>query len=271
MSDGTRPDNDLEKAIEAAARTIAGAEHVVALVGAGLSVESGIPTFRGPGGLWTRVGEPSMNGYQEFLADPDTWWRQQKQRDEDPARADFREAIEKANPNPGHYALVELERMGHLASLITQNIDNLHYVAGSRHVLEIHGNRTKVRCISCELRWYRDEFTFTGPSPSCPECGGLMKSDTVMFGEPIPTGVLARCFDQASRCDCMIVAGTSATVYPAAGFPADVTARGGSIVELNPRPTPLSSMCDVIVRGPTGETLPMLVERLRAIGGDPDP
>jgi NAD-dependent deacetylase len=212
-----------------------------------------------------------MNGYQEFLADPEEWWRRQLQRDEDPARAEFREAIERAQPNPGHHALVEMERMGHLAALITQNIDNLHFIAGSQRVLEIHGNRTKVRCVSCELRWHREEFTFSEPSPSCPECGGLIKSDTVMFGEPIPAGVLARCFDETGSCDCMIVIGTSATVYPAAGFPADVTARGGSVVELNPRPTPLSPMSEVIVRGPTGETLPMLVERLKAIGDPATP
>ena len=254
-------DNRLAEKIEAAAEMIGAADHVVALVGAGLSAEGGIPTFRGPGGLWTRVGEPSMNGYREFLADPAAWRRQQLDQNLDPDRRQLREAIERARPNAGHYALAEMEHLGLLGATITQNVDDLHFVAGSRRVLEIHGNRTKMRCIACELRWYREEFEIHEYPPTCPECAGLVKSDTVMFGEPIPPRTLAQCFQETDACDCMILVGTSATVYPAAGFPEAVAARGGRVIEMNPRPTPLSPLCDVIVRGPTGETLPAIVSK----------
>ena len=205
--------DDLADAIDEAAKLIVESEHVVALVGAGLSLESGIPTFRGPGGLWTRLGEPSMRGYQQFLEDPVAWWKQQSDQQADPARTEFRNAIDRAIPNGGHYALAELESLGILKCTITQNVDNLHYKAGSDLVVEIHGNRAKVRCIECEARWLRDEFVVETLPPYCPECGGLVKTDTVMFGEPIPKGVLERCFEETENCDCMITAGTSAHGY----------------------------------------------------------
>ncbi|MCH8207254.1 MAG: NAD-dependent deacylase [Chloroflexi bacterium] len=253
----------LADAIDSAARVLLDSSYVVALIGAGLSTESGIPTFRGPGGLWTRLGEPSMRGYQQFLEDPAAWWLGQVDEQADPARTEFREAIDRAEPNPGHYALAELEEMGLLKLTITQNVDNLHFRAGSKRVAEIHGNRTKLRCIGCESRWPRSDFPVEESPPTCPRCGGLVKSDTVMFGEPIPGGVLDVCFEETARCDCMIVAGTSATVYPAASFPETVKQRGGHLIEANPNQTPLTGLCDVVLRGPTGETLPRVVERVR--------
>ena len=259
--------SDQSAAIETAARLIVESEYVVALVGAGLSVESGIPTFRGPGGLWTRIGEPSMRGYQEFLEDPMAWWEQQADEQADPARTEFRAAIDRAEPNPGHYALADLESIGVLKMTITQNVDNLHYGAGSALVAEIHGNRAKLRCISCESRWPRDEFVLGDRTPRCPECDGLVKFDTVMFGEPIPRGVLDLCFEETGRCDCMILVGTSATVYPAVSFPETVKGRGGYLVEANPNETPLSNASDVILRGPTGDTLPRVARRVRELKG----
>lgn len=249
--------------IDAAAEIISNSTYVVALVGAGLSAESGIPTFRGAGGLWTRIGEPSWNGYQELLRDPVGWWKDQLDPESDPARTEFRAAIDAAEPNPGHLALVDLERMDILKKTITQNVDNLHARAGSTRLIEIHGNRTKVRCIACESRWLREEFDYEVLPPICPECTGLVKGDTVMFGEPIPHSVLTACFDATDKCDCMIVCGTSATVYPAAAFPKAVAERGGFVIEANPNPTPLSDIADVILQGPAGTVLPQLVDRLR--------
>jgi NAD-dependent deacetylase len=254
-----------DQAVDAAARLIVDADHLVALVGAGLSVESGIPPFRGPGGLWTRLGEPSMDGYREFLDDPAEWWRQQQDLQADPDRTEFREAIERAEPNSGHLALAELERLGVLKMTITQNVDDLHRQAGQRRLAEIHGNRTRLRCIACESRWHRDRFEGYEYPLDCPECGGLVKSDTVMFGEPIPPGVLATCFNETEMCDCMIVCGTSATVFPAAGFPALVKERGGAVIEANSNPTPLSAAADVVLRGPTGVSLPDLTARIKAL------
>ena len=255
--------NSDEKSIDAAAEIISNSSFVVALVGAGLSAESGIPTFRGSGGLWTRIGEPSWNGYQELLRDPVGWWKDQLNPESDPARTEFRAAIDAAQPNPGHQALADLEQMDILKMAITQNVDNLHVRAGSTRLIEIHGNRTKVRCIVCESRWLREEFDYEVLPPICPECGGLVKGDTVMFGEPIPHGVLNACFDATNQSDCMIVCGTSATVYPAAAFPQAVAERGGFVIEANPNPTPLSEIADVILRGPAGTALPQLVETLR--------
>ncbi len=254
---------DTEAAIRLASDLIAESDHLVALVGAGLSAESGIPTFRGAGGLWSKVGEPSMNGYEQFLADPAGWWENQLDPAADPARTEFREAIDSAEPNPAHHALAELERMGVLKATITQNVDDLHNRAGSKRLIEIHGNRTKVRCIGCEGRWSRDEFSYDALPPICPKCGELLKGDTVMFGEPIPPSVIDACYREATLCDCIMVCGTSATVYPAAGFPQIVTSGGGIVIEVNPNPTPLSRIAVVTLRGAAGALLPKLVERLR--------
>ena len=253
---------DDESEIERAADLIGASSHAVALVGAGLSAESGIPTFRGAGGLWTRVGEPSMNGYEQFLRDPIRWWEHQLSPEADPARTEFREAIDRVEPNAGHYALVSMEQLGVLKMTITQNVDNLHVRAGAARLVEIHGNRTKVRCIGCEARWSREAFDYEDLPPLCPECGSLVKGDTVMFGEPIPPLVIDACFRESAACDCMIVCGTSATVFPAASFPRMVKENGGTLIEVNPNPTPLSDMADVTLRGPTGELLPEVVKRL---------
>ncbi len=256
---------ELSKQLDEAARVIVASQHVVALVGAGLSVESGIPPFRGPGGLWTKYGEPDMFGYQRFLEDPKRWWQERITRT--PAYQELMEALEGARPNPGHYALKEMEELGFLHHIITQNVDNLHYEAGSRAVTEIHGNYRKLRCIRCNTRWPREEFPITEIPPRCPHCSGLVKSDTVMFGEPIPSDALEECIRQTAMCDCMLLVGTSAVVYPAAGFPVDVKRQGGKLIEVNPMETNLTDLCDVVIRAPAGKALPALVERLRHLSG----
>jgi NAD-dependent deacetylase len=249
----------LEGDIERAAELILSSSYVTALTGAGVSVESGIPPFRGPGGLWTRFGEPSMDGYRRFLADPKRWWKERLRR----LKGDLARAIFGAKPNLGHYALAELERLGVLKTLITQNIDDLHNRAGSRKVLEIHGNIHKLRCIECLSRFPLRDFDLSELPPRCPNCGGLVKSDTVMFGEPIPRDILTRCLEEAERSDCMLVVGTSAVVYPAAGLPLIVKRRGGLLIEVNPNDTELSGLCDLILRVPSGLALPQLVEEVR--------
>ena len=169
-----------ETAIERAVEIINASQYVVALVGAGLSAESGIPTFRGAGGLWTRVGEPSVNGYERFLRDPVGWWKNQLDPDADPARAEFREAIDSAEPNAAHYALVKMERLGVLKMTITQNVDDLHARAGAARLVEIHGNRMKARCIVCESRWPRDAFDYETLPPACP---GLRRTGEDGYGD----------------------------------------------------------------------------------------
>jgi NAD-dependent deacetylase len=271
MTEGapTKPfdlDAELDARIEAAARALCGARHVVALTGAGLSVESGIPPFRGPGGLWTKYGEPPMDGYQRFLADPAQAWRDRLDPKVPWARA-LGQTLASAKPNPGHRALAELERVGRCAGLITQNIDDLHRQAGTQNLLEIHGNHFLLRCTQCVRRFSREELPIDPQTlpPRCPDCDGVVKGDTVQFGEPIPPDVLRRCYDEVKRADCMIVAGTSATVYPAAEFPAELCRRGGTIVEVNPDETELTSAATHSLRGPGAGILERLLRHVLAI------
>ncbi|HEX7407415.1 MAG TPA: Sir2 family NAD-dependent protein deacetylase [Candidatus Binatia bacterium] len=246
--------------IERAAEIVLRSRYVVALTGAGMSVESGIPPFRGPGGLWTKYGEPPMNGYQRFLADPAQAWRE-RLSPSGPMR-ELWETLLTAEPNSGHHALAQLESAGILRCLITQNVDNLHRLAGSQLIEEIHGNYTLIRCIQCTSRFTREEIRLEALPPHCPRCDGILKSDTVSFGEPIPTDVLARCFEETEKCDCMLVAGTSATVYPAAQFPIDVRQQGGQLIEINPHETELTAFAAISLRAPSAVVLPELAGRI---------
>lgn len=269
-------------ALDAAAHALASCRYAIALVGAGISVESGIPPFRGAGGLWTKHGEPPMDGYQRFMLDPAQGWRDMLARR---ARDDeFSRAVNAARPNPAHHALARLEQIGVLQHMITQNVDDLHFVAGSSAVTEIHGNRTKVRCVDCGDRWAWDEFVAlhaqrsaghppTGRDaalapgvvvempPYCPSCRGIVKGDTVMFGEPIPERALAECYGQAERADCCLIAGTSATVVPAAYFPQIVFQSGGTLIEVNTDDTPFSPH-SIVLRGRAGDILASLAGRV---------
>lgn len=249
--------------LELAANILARSRYAIALVGAGMSVESGIPPFRGAGGLWTKRGEPPMDGYQRFLRDPEQYWANRVGA----ASVDdeFVRALIEAKPNPGHYALAEMEREGLLKHVITQNIDNLHVLAGSVALTEIHGNRTKLRCIGCNRRWPVDEFPIETVPPRCPGCGALVKGDTVMFGEPIPPDALEACARESRQADCMLVIGTSAVVYPAAQYPIIVYERGGALIEINIEDTPLTPYCAAVLRGPSAQVLPRLLERAQAL------
>jgi NAD-dependent deacetylase len=256
-------DAALDAKIARAAAALQSAEHVVALTGAGLSVESGIPPFRGPGGLWTKYGEPPMDGYQLFLADPAAAWREQLNPSA-PWAVGLAETLAAAKPNAGHNALAELERRGTCACVITQNIDDLHGQAGSQALLEIHGNYHWLRCISCNRRFAKTQLKVDPAAlpPHCPQCAGIVKGDTVQFGEPIPTDVLDACFAQVAQADCMLVVGTSTTVYPAADFPFDVLRRGGCVIEVNPEETEFSALATHALRGPAGPVLTRVLHHL---------
>jgi NAD-dependent deacetylase len=257
------------EALRQAAVLLLEADYVMGLTGAGISVESGIPPFRGPGGLWTKYGEPPMNGYERFLQDPRKAW-EERLSPTGPSKI-LRETVQNAQPNPGHLALVTLEEMGILRYLITQNIDNLHRRAGSRNLAEIHGNSTLVRCIRCVARYPLEEVAVEHLPPSCPQCNGMLKIDTVAFGEPIPPDVLDICYRETQRCDCMIVAGTSATVYPAAWFPMQVRERGGHLVEVNLYASELTPLCTVSLRGKSGDLLPQLVRAVQELRSPSSP
>ncbi len=250
--------------IQRAAALIRNADYLVALSGAGLSAGSGIPTYRGAGGLWTQHGTPPLLSYQEFASDPAAWWQKRLDAEEDPSHPVYQMklAVDAAAPNAGHLALAELEHRGTLRSTITQNVDNLHGEAGSRALLEIHGNRNRLRCLGCGLRFHRDGFDLSRVPPMCGECGSVLKLDTVMFGEPIPPDVLESCRDAAERCDCMLLVGTSGTVNPAARLPLLAKERGASLIEVNPESTPLTSWCDIVLQGPADAILPELLRSI---------
>jgi len=246
--------------VERAAAMILDADYPIALTGAGMSVESGIPPFRGPGGLWTKYGEPPMNGYQRFLADPKKAWEERLSSRND----EFYKPLTDAMPNPGHLALAELEALGVLRFVITQNVDDLHRQAGQRAMAEIHGNWKLIRCLECRLRFRREQIDLATLPPRCPECAGLLKSDTVSFGEPIPPDMLELCAEHSARSDLVIVAGTSATVYPAAGFALEIKERGGTMIEVNLYESELTPLCDISLRGGSAEILPRLVKTVVA-------
>ncbi len=262
--------------IDLAARVIADSKYVVAMTGAGMSVESGIPPFRGTNGLWTKYGTPSMDGYRQFRADPEAYWDRQINAQIDEHILELREALRNAKPHPGHFALVELVNLGRIKSVITQNIDGLDLKAGmGDQLIEIHGNRSRLRCIGCSKRTDLNDFVPLFIPDPCDECGQPVKFDAVMFGEPIVPEVMAAAREEIHRADCVVAIGTSATVRPASGllWVARHRSKGAErgngsmrsdakLIEINPNPTKLSTICDVVVRVTAGEGVPTLVEAL---------
>ena len=254
----------MHEEIRRAADILIEAGHAIALTGAGLSVESGIPSFRGPGGLWTRYGQPSNLSYPVFSRDPQAWWESRLRDEVSPGNPtyDLKDAVDRAVPNAGHVALADLESDGVLKAVITQNVDGLHSRAGSRAVLEIHGNRNYLRCIGCGKRQPREGYLISDLPPTCGDCGGVIKLDTVMFGEPIPASTLAACVEEVRRCDAMLLVGTSGAVNPAAQFPLVAREGGAQIIEVNPMPTELTGASHVVITGAAGDVLPALVRAI---------
>ena len=246
--------------IDQAAQILLRARYAIALTGAGISAESGIPTFRGKDGLWTKHGEPPLNQFDQFSADPAAWWRDLRRRRENPD--EMTRAIAAAAPNDGHFAVAELEHIGVLKHVITQNVDGLHRVAGTQAITEIHGNRGFLRCLDCGSRHPFQEVPEDLP-PRCDQCGGLVKTDTVMFGEAIPRDALQACARESDRADCMLLVGTTAVVSPAADFAWQIRSSGYPLVEVNLDPTVISADCDVAIHAPAGEVMSRILDRVK--------
>jgi NAD-dependent deacetylase len=244
--------HDPEADLERAAGMLRAAARVAVLTGAGVSAESGVPTFRDAGGLWEGHRVEDVATPSAFARDPLLVWRFYNLR---------RAALRTVRPNPGHHALARLEeRLGpERFALITQNVDGLHRAAGSRHVLEVHGSLARVRCTGCGRVEPRDDEL--GDLPHCDGCGGLLRPDVVWFEEMLPQDVWAQAEAAAVACDCFLVVGTSAVVYPAAGLVGMARVRGASVIEVNLQPTAVSHRIDVGLYGPSGVILPRLVER----------
>lgn len=257
---------DLRSDVKRIAAIMRDASYVVAMTGAGMSVESGIPPFRGVDGLWTKHGTPPMNGYSQFMEDPAGWWNQRANEKIDAHILELRNALTRAEPHSGHFALAGMEQVGVLKSVVTQNIDGLDEKAGLKNLVEIHGNRKKLRCIGCGDRIDLGEVVpLFAPDP-CALCGGVVKFDTVMFGEPIPDDVMKIARAEIDRADCVLAIGTSATVRPASGLLWIAESSGATIIEINPAETKLTPLTKVSLRSTAGEALPALLEALSETG-----
>ncbi|MBV9405737.1 MAG: NAD-dependent deacylase [Acidobacteriaceae bacterium] len=226
------------------------AKRIGVLTGAGVSAESGIPTFRGAAGLWKEFRAEDLATPEAFARDPELVWQWYDWR---------RALIAQAKPNAAHRALAELERRAPTFTLITQNVDGLHQQAGSQAILEIHGSIWKLRCTQCGKEWVDRAVPLSIP-PHC-ECGAIARPAVVWFGENLDPSVWDAAERAAQSCDVFLVIGTSAMVYPAAGLAPLARASGATIIEVNLEPTPLSGRVDYALPGLAGEILPQLLER----------
>jgi NAD-dependent deacetylase len=220
---------------------------VAVLTGAGISAESGVPTFRGEGGLWRNFRPEQLATPEAFRRDPALVWEWYDWR---------RGLIDSCAPNTAHETLAEMEAALPDLTLITQNIDGLHQLAGSRNVLELHGDIWRMRCTHCEGIFKDRRVPLPEIPPRCPECGALLRPDVVWFGESLPLEVLDAAWAAAARCRLMLVVGTSAVVQPAASLPIVALRNRARLVEVNPAETPLSGHAHEILRGPAAEVLP---------------
>lgn len=230
----------------------------VVLTGAGISAESGVPTFRGKEGLWGKFRPEELATMDAFLANPNIVWEWYNWR---------RGLLSEVKPNPGHYALAELEQLFDTFVLVTQNVDGLHRIAGSQDVLELHGNILRNKCVDCAESYPTDELIDPDAIPTCRSCGGKIRPDVVWFGEMLDARVIRRAFDEAGRAELFLSVGTSAVVQPAASLPVEAKHAGATLVEINPEETPLTFMADYHFSFPSGEFLPGLVAQLKAVRG----
>ncbi|MCX6143466.1 MAG: NAD-dependent deacylase [Ignavibacteriales bacterium] len=230
--------------------TLKNAESICVLTGAGISAESGVPTFRGEEGLWKKFKPEELANFDAFICNPDLVWEWYAYR---------RRLIHEVKPNPAHYALVALEHFANNFTLVTQNVDNLHRRAGSKNVLELHGNIERSYCIQC--RALAPDAVPEGPTgvQRCTKCGGLVRPDVVWFGEMLPLEVFSKAESAARQCDIFFSIGTSAVVYPAASLPYTALDHGAFVVEMNLESTDLSSRAHEVLTGKVGEILPDLL------------
>jgi NAD-dependent deacetylase len=227
------------------------AKIVCVLTGAGISAESGVSTFRGPEGLWSKLKPEELANFDAFLRNPELVWEWYNYR---------KKIIQEVKPNPAHYALARFEEIVDEFTLVTQNIDNLHFRAGSKRVLELHGNIERSYCIDCGRFVDNVEISIEKKVPKCSSCNGLIRPDVVWFGEMLPEGVFESASKAAIRCELFLTIGTSAVVYPAAGLPLAARSHGAYVVEINTERTEMSPNVNETLQGKAGEILPQLVK-----------
>lgn len=252
-----------EKLIHEIAEWAASAERGVAFTGAGISTESGIPDFRGPGGFWQRNDQRKFT-LQNYVRDPEH--RKERWRMAVEGRSFLRAAGQEVTPNTGHLGLARLEELGCIRGVITQNVDGLHYEAGNTQVLELHGTSKRIACLSCQKSWPAREIlerVVAGEEdPACIYCGGILKSATVSFGQQLPSDVVEEAHRWSLEADFFLVVGSSLVVYPAAGFPQIAKQAGAKLVIINREPTEQDHTADAVIHADAGPTLSAIVERV---------
>ena len=245
----------MEKTVKKAARTICQSTKTIALTGAGISVESGIPDFRSPGGLWERFNPIEYGTIGAFQANPEKVWQMLQE---------VSDLLASARPNPAHKGLGRLQELGLLHTIITQNVDYLHQEGGATRVIEYHGNAKTLACIWCNQRYDSDELGGQIP-PKC-SCGKILKPDVVFFGEPIPIRALQESYELASSCRALLIVGTSGEVAPANTIPETAKRAGATIIEVNVEPTVLTEyLTDIFLQGKASEMVTELVSEVENI------
>ena len=244
----------LSAGIKEAAQLIKKARCAIALTGAGMSVASGIPDFRSPGGLWSKHDPEKVASIRALQADPATVWK---------FLLEAHAMLGSAEPNAGHKGLAQLEKDGYIHGVITQNIDGLHQRSGSTNVIEFHGNCSEFYCMECFAPFPAERITAGMDLPvRCPECSGVIRPDLVFFGEQIPSEAYKAAFELAGQADLVIVAGTSGGVVPASLIPPKVQGDGGKIIEINKAPSAYTPYSDVFIQGAAEKVLPAIVQGL---------
>ena len=240
----------MRDAIETVRQKLAKAKTVLTLTGAGISAESGVPTFRGTNGLWNNLSAEEVASIDTLQNNPELAWRWYDE---------MRGIIVANKPNPAHFALAEMEKKFKAFTLATQNIDGYHTAAGNTGVQELHGNLWQLSCMKCHAVSENRAFPIGVLPPRC-KCGGILRPDIVLFGEALPTEAFERSFAAANHCDVCLVIGTSGVVYPAAMIPQIAKKNGAFLVEINPQDTPLTPLADIVLRGTAVDTVPALLK-----------
>lgn len=247
----------MEDLIKRAANDLARAKTAVALTGAGISVESNIPPFRGKGGLWEKFDPMEYAHIDAFLRDPAKVWHVMMK--------ELKDVIDRAEPNDAHKSLVRLEELGILKTVITQNVDGLHQAAGNTDVIEFHGSFAWQKCMICENRCETSKIDMDRIPPRC-NCGGIFRPEVIFFGEVIPPHHLSRSRFAAAQCDIMLVIGTSAVIQPAAFMPVISKESGAKVIEINPERTSLTeTISDYLIMGKAGEVTKRIIAELEPL------
>ena len=243
-----------KEAIERAKQLVAKSIRITAMTGAGISVDSGIPDFRSEGGLWERYDPHEYATIESFMQNPTKFWTMGRE---------LAETIVKAEPNSAHESLARLEADGKLIGIITQNIDNLHQAAGSKNVVELHGNYLRAFCIECKTEYVGEEVHHSVAKgeipPRCEKCNGVLKSEAILFGEPLPEAAMSKAIELCQNTDLMIVIGSSLSIYPAAFLPQLAKNSGAKIILVNLEGTNRDSVADIVLQGRATEVVPRIL------------